>query len=133
MKQFFKKIQLFGCTVYITDKDCRVRKRQKRDVGMQTKKERKDNFLKHKWPIIQNRGGQCEICGSSEHLNIHHILPYSRFPEYQNDERNMLVVCPKCHKGIHDNPFMMCEMIKHKANELDVDYKERYYSKNEKL
>lgn len=67
MKHFFKKIQLFGCTVYIMDKDCKVRKRQRRDDGLQQHKARKQNFLKHKWPIIQNRGGNaiCAVAAST--------------------------------------------------------------------
>lgn len=66
------------------------------------------------------------MCGCREHLNIHHVLPYGRFPQFANDPRNMIAVCPKCHKEIHDNPFLMCEMIKAKAEELNVDYKEKY-------
>lgn len=77
-------------------------------------------------PIIDDRGGQCEMCGCKEHLNIHHILPYGRFPEFLNDTRNAMVVCPKCHKEIHDNPFIMCDMIRKKAEELNIDYLERY-------
>lgn len=125
MSKYFK-INLFGCTVYITDKDCKLRKRQKRDVGFQTKKERKEYFLKHKWPVIQNRGGRCEMCGSNEHLTIHHILPVGKFPEYMDEERNMVAVCPKCHREIHNNPFLMCDMIKQKAEEFGIDYKQAY-------
>lgn len=44
---------------------------------------------------------QCMICGFDFEpvLQIHHVLPISEYGD--NDERNVIVVCPTCHKVLH--------------------------------
>lgn len=49
--------------------------------------------------IVQSVGF-CEVCGCSfiPVLQIHHVLPISKFG---NNDNNILCVCPTCHKTIH--------------------------------
>jgi hypothetical protein len=35
----------------------------------------------------------CEICGKSEIISVHHIRPYSKFPELATDFSNMISLC----------------------------------------
>ena len=39
----------------------------------------------------------CQKCGSASHLQVHHLLPRKLFPQLLLDERNLVVLCPKCH------------------------------------
>ena len=59
-------------------------------------------------------------------MELHHILPWARFPEWRASSKNMILLCHRCHKEIHCNPWKNIEMMKAKADELGIDLKERY-------
>ena len=48
------------------------------------------NYWKHRKPY-------CEICGSSENLEVHHI----DFNHGNNDVSNLITACESCHRRIH--------------------------------
>lgn len=76
-------------------------------------------------------GGRiCDVCGKEGSVVIHHVLPYSKFPQFEKDFRNLMLVCPDCHHKIHNNPFLESRMICDKAKELGVDISEVYNLKN---
>ena len=43
---------------------------------------------------------RCEMCGSEEGLEVHHIIPVSCGGS--DDESNLKVLCGKCHTAIHN-------------------------------
>lgn len=48
---------------------------------------------------------ECWICGSTENLQAHHIVPWHIQPD--NDDDNLVILCRKCHMTLHrhhDNP-----------------------------
>ena len=52
----------------------------------------------------------CQLCGSANWLEIHHI--YYRSQGGSNDERNLIRLCKKCHQMVHSNkkkwqPFLL--------------------------
>lgn len=49
--------------------------------------------------ILVERGNQCETCGSTETLVIHHIKPVSEGGSNENE--NLKVLCSNCHNLIH--------------------------------
>ncbi len=113
---------------YITISNCRLKKRPKRDLEV-TKKER-ERYKRIKKETLESNGGCCPVCGLPcriDEIQIHHILPVHRFPELKDDKRNMTVMCWRCHKDIHRNPFRNAELMLAKAEELDVDIKEIYH------
>lgn len=46
----------------------------------------------------------CTICGSTENLEAHHIIPVSHAKEYSLVESNLVTLCRKCHMLVHHNP-----------------------------
>lgn len=46
----------------------------------------------------------CQVCGCSDmnKLEVHHILARSIYPELKGDERNLVVLCSKCHSYLHN-------------------------------
>lgn len=52
--------------------------------------------------VIDVLGGKCEVCSFSNKniLEIHHILPISKGGD--NNWNNLSVLCPNCHRSIHD-------------------------------
>ena len=43
----------------------------------------------------------CQICNIKSKLIIHHVLPWSRYPNFRFTESNLTTVCSPCHKKIH--------------------------------
>ena len=49
--------------------------------------------------IIRARGEQCEKCGVTGYIILHHIVPVICGGTYQN--ANLSLLCPLCHKYAH--------------------------------
>lgn len=46
--------------------------------------------------------GHCEVCGSTENLEAHHILKWSDFPKGRIDPKNGECLCLECHATAHE-------------------------------
>ena len=114
-----KHLRLWGLYLYIST--TRLRPRQNREIGKEaTERKRLKNQL------IRERGQKCEICGFVGGVQLHHVLPYSKFPQLAGNPDNVKLVCMKCHNEIHNNPFIHAKMIRKKCKELGIDYKMIY-------
>jgi hypothetical protein len=49
-------------------------------------------------------GGACEICGATEHVQAHHILPKLFYPLYRLAWDNGIALCPRHHKYGPNSP-----------------------------
>lgn len=116
------KLRLWKYRLYLTDFSMRCR--QKRDSH--THAEKKDFWMSVKMPLLSRRGGRCEWCGATEGLQVHHTLPYGKFPEYENHPDNLMLLCRRCHDNVHRNPFLNGKLIREKAEELGVDWEAVY-------
>lgn len=79
--------------------------------------------------LYERQGHRCPHCGKEIELEMmeqHHILPIGRFPELVYSIRNSILLCRKCHKEVHMNPFKNIRMMMDKADELGIDLNERY-------
>lgn len=94
-------------------------------------KERKQIFYSSsEWKImrlwmLENYDNICFSCGSTEHLEVDHIQPISRFPHGALKHRNLQILCRSCNSlksnrtsrrfkaAIHKvKPFLVSEEIK---------------------
>ena len=60
----------------------------------------------HRWRAAQHRGSECQECGTTERLHVHHI---DRTPS-NNDPTNLMTLCASCHIRLHwreDRPQRM--------------------------
>lgn len=46
---------------------------------------------------IQMDGGVCRVCGTSENLTVHHIVPITRDESLAYALENLATVCRRCH------------------------------------
>lgn len=46
-------------------------------------------------------GYKCRKCGNENNLHAHHILSFSKYPEYGDDINNGVTLCLRCHKHFH--------------------------------
>lgn len=56
--------------------------------------------------VLNRAGNKCESCGGdfeAKFLEIHHINHLSLSKDGENELENIMVLCPDCHKLIHDN------------------------------
>lgn len=116
---------------YLTISNCRVKNRTK--SGKRTGNTRNGiKELKHLYYDQQN--GCCKMCGERfdiAYMEMHHILPHSKFPELRKDANNLVMLCHDCHNEVHNNPFINVRMMEAKAKELGINLQERYEEKTE--
>ena len=54
---------------------------------------------------VKSRDMVCQCCGEvsvNGHLEVHHILPISKYKGLASDEGNLIALCQKCHRKYHD-------------------------------
>lgn len=74
----------------------------------------------YKWKKEILSKGECEICGSKEDLEAHHIIGWSDYPKGRIDVKNGMCLCNKCHsmkhKGESSEKLILgrCEYVKQK-------------------
>ena len=113
---------------YITFSNCRVKKRPT-SCDHECSQKLTDNMREIKGYRYKQQKGLCPECGKPfdiKEMELHHVLPWGRFPELRARKANMILLCHKCHKEIHCNPWKNIEMMKAKAEELGINLKDRY-------
>lgn len=45
---------------------------------------------------------KCALCGSSENLQAHHIVPIAVLPELRLENSNIILLCGHCHELCHN-------------------------------
>lgn len=52
--------------------------------------------------VLERDGHTCQMCGTKNGtMNVHHIKPFSRYPELRVDVNNGITLCTKCHRKAH--------------------------------
>ena len=124
-KGWAKKFRIGRLYFYISN--CRMNKRPKRDLMYSNYVQ--DHCVENKRKLYERQGGKCPHCGQPfdyEAMELHHVLPLSRFPELGQSIRNGIMLCHRCHKEVHCNPWRNIQMMKEKAKEMGIDLSERY-------
>ena len=128
-KGWAKKFRIGRLYFYISN--CRMKKRPKRDLMYSNYVQ--DHCVENKRKLYERQGGKCPHCGQPfdyEAMELHHVLPLSRFPELGQSIRNGIMLCHRCHKEVHCNPWRNIQMMKEKAKEMGIDLNERYETGN---
>lgn len=74
----------------------------------------------------------CQLCGSTNWLEIHHIIYRSQGGN--NDERNLIRLCKKCHMLVHSNKKKWQEfLLKMQYNKYGEFKKEEVLKKSNKF
>ena len=87
--------------IYITK--YRMKRREKLDDLRRNKRRMLKRVKKR---IYTKTGGVCSCCGLSfhiENLQIHHIVPVAANPKLIAKERNIKLMCERCHVELHKN------------------------------
>ena len=124
-KGWAKKFRIGRLYLYVSN--CRMKKRPIRDLMCQGFA--KDRVIENKMKLYERQGGCCPICGQPfeyDQLELHHILSLSRFPELGQSIRNGIMLCHRCHKEVHCNPYLNIQMMEDKAKEMGIDLTKRY-------
>lgn len=69
----------------------------------------RNDFRVAKWRKAVLKKGKCELCGSTDHLEAHHVLEWSTYPPGRIDINNGMCLCHKCHTEEHkyDNVYAL--------------------------
>jgi 5-methylcytosine-specific restriction endonuclease McrA len=57
-----------------------------------------NNYHGFRTLVLRRDGKKCVKCGSTENLEVDHILPFSSHPESRYDVSNGSVLCNTCHR-----------------------------------
>ena len=83
------------------------------------------------WSLAIRKGGVCEVCGSINHLQSHHIIT-RRNTNLRWELKNGVCVCPSCHlfsnDSFHHNPIKAVEFLTSKRPQ-DFIFLKGYASK----
>lgn len=65
----------------------------------------RDSKEVRKWrkDVLERDNHACVRCGSDQHLEVHHIAPWSEFPELRLMTNNGETLCNACHALEHEN------------------------------
>jgi hypothetical protein len=125
-----KTIRIARGWLYITFSNCRVKKRD--TCGYDRSVNLGNNLRDIKGKLYERCQGVCPHCGQHYDMHwmeIHHVLPWARFPELRGTKRNMMLLCHHCHKEVHINPWLNIQLMQAKAQELQINLNERYDTK----
>lgn len=61
-----------------------------------------------KWPSVRDsfvrEHPECEACGGTADLNVHHVQPFHEHPELELDRNNLITLCREHHFRIGHDP-----------------------------
>ena len=112
--------------IYFTLSSCRVKIRYNTHERS-SKLANNERDIKGK--MYEKQEHRCPHCGREMDVSVmelHHVLPWARFPELRAKRANMLLLCHACHKEIHCNPYLNIKLMEEKAAELEIKLSERY-------
>ena len=87
---------------------------------------KKTKELKEWRDKLIERDDGCIICGETNHMNAHHLIPFSKkYEKWNHDVDNGVMLCPTHHMwGIdsaHKNPFWFFLWMKiHRDEQLEL-------------
>ena len=66
--------------------------------------------------------GECEMCGSKEYLEAHHIIKWADYPQGRIDIKNGMCLCHNCHTEEHkyDQSYNPCK-CNHRTRECHLE------------
>ena len=76
--------------------------------------------------IYKLDGGKCAVCGSTDRLTGHHILPRGTYPEYKFELWNGLLLCWDCHLKPHHGSKTDPQMVKSVADSDNSEFWSEY-------
>lgn len=98
-------------------KEYKTSKKATKSGKKATKKRQKvshETYMK----VYERDNGICQMCGSNQNLNLHHILYRSQRRDLIDEPTNCIMLCSDCHRLVHSNKRkyqpMLLEMMKNK-------------------
>ena len=97
--EIFKHWTLFGVHIYVSS----IRMKRRRSVDEKLRNKNK-TLRRYKNILYAEQEGCCGDCGKFapvDGLEIHHIIGVSEAPGLMLKKRNMVLLCPSCHRERH--------------------------------
>ena len=58
-----------------------------------------DSYRELQRQVLERDGWRCQVCGSTQHLQVHHL----KFRSHSGGdvEQNLITLCSECHLSVH--------------------------------
>ena len=128
-----KKIIILNPFICVRDKQIRIdilelfENTRYRYACESEKEDERNSYAYEKWrnKVIARDGFKCLLCGRTEGLEVHHILPYENNPEKRLDMDNGVTLCKFCHSNKYPGSFHNTYGTKNNTKEQFEEYANR--------
>ena len=80
---------------------------QKKNVSDEKKQHEKElsspKWKKKREEVFERYGKQCVECGSTKHIQVHHLIYRKGHHLWEYNVNELIPLCKKCHQKIHDD------------------------------
>lgn len=59
------------------------------------------DYKKWREDVLERDSYRCQICGSRNDLEAHHIKPFAQYPDLRTNLNNGMTLCKSCHRELH--------------------------------
>lgn len=129
------KLRLWGGLTLAVAKGCGLSAKRRGSGHTDAQRRKRNHYAnchERKPSLYHEQQGCCALCGKpmlQRSLQIHHVLPIERSPELGSVRKNLLLVCPDCHRELHQNPVLAQRTMQQAADTLGIDWRARYEEK----
>jgi 5-methylcytosine-specific restriction endonuclease McrA len=60
------------------------------------------SYAKLQRQVLERDGWRCQVCGSMQNLQVHHLK--FRSHSGSDEEQNLITLCAECHERMHRKP-----------------------------
>lgn len=100
----YKKKRCTKFTEYSAKGTVKSTVRYCKSAKMKNKSNKRITVLKEVYNIVIERDKYCcRLCGSTNLIQLHHILYRSQRKDLINDINNCIMLCDNCHRLVHNN------------------------------
>lgn len=101
LKRKKKEVEKQVIATKLRSKEIAMENEQPRPYTVYSEQLKDARWKAFRWFVFKVRGEKCEVCGSNDKLQVHHIKYNPNCKAWEYSCKEVIVVCRDCHKKIH--------------------------------
>lgn len=107
------------CLYFKNDREKAIKQvvKIKNEVFKEHTRLRQNGWKKIKQEVLNNDNNACVVCGHTDNLEVHHIIPFEKVKVHEFE--NLITLCTKCHDYIsNDKLWIMADFLKYNPKQV---------------